>query len=168
MDATERLAQALRRTGLTIAVAESCTGGLLAVRLTDLAGASEYFRGGVVVYQNDVKIDLLDVPQPVLEAHGAVSEETVRVMASGCRRLFSSDIGVAVTGVAGPGGGTREKPVGLVYIGIETPRSSECREYRWPGDRASNRARSVDAAIASLVALTEAWPGSVENGRVLG
>src|SRR5439155_710954 len=110
-----------RAQGITVATAESCTGGLVAARLTSVAGASDVFRGGLVAYENDVKLSQLNVPEETLAAHGAVSAETAAAMAAGARESLGADVAVAVTGVAGPGGGTREKPVGLVYLHASGP-----------------------------------------------
>ena len=108
----------LREQGLTLATAESCTGGLLAKRLTDLPGVSACYRGGVVCYTNDAKRDLLGVPEETLERYGAISEQTARALAQGAAQRLGADIGVGITGIAGPGGGTDDKPTGLVYISV--------------------------------------------------
>jgi PncC family amidohydrolase len=153
----------LSEDGLTISVAESCTGGLLASRITDVAGASAYFLGGVVAYQNDVKERLLAIPRQVLAKVGAVSEETAWAMARGCRELFGSDIGVSITGIAGPSGGTAEKPVGLVYIAVEGLAGRRCERFCWAGDRTSNKESSVRAALEMILSLlAEENPLSVE------
>ncbi len=112
------VARLLVATGATVATAESCTGGLLTKCLTDIPGSSEYFLRGCVAYSNDAKIELLGVPTTFIDAHGAVSEEVARAMAAGCRAAARSDLAISITGVAGPGGGTDEKPVGLVYIAL--------------------------------------------------
>jgi len=151
----ERLGEFLRGGGLTIAVAESCTGGLLGNLITDVPGSSDYFRGGIIAYQNDVKERLLGVPAQVLAAVGAVSEETARAMARGVRNLLKSDIGVGITGIAGPGGGTPDKPVGLVYIAVEGHRGAECRRFQWDGTRLENKARSANAALELVLSLLE-------------
>lgn len=118
----EQVGQQLLAQGLTIACAESCTGGLLTSRLTDIAGSSAYVMGSVVSYTNRIKETLVGVQHETLLAHGAVSEETAREMAEGIRRAIETDIGVGITGIAGPGGGTKEKPVGLVFIAVSGPR----------------------------------------------
>lgn len=133
---------------LTIATAESCTGGLLASMLTDIAGSSEYVLGGVVSYSNGVKQNLLGVRPGTLEQHGAVSPETAAEMARGVRRLLGSDLAVAVTGIAGPGGGTLDKPVGLVYLHLSAPRAEWSRRNVWPYDRTGNKRATVEAALA--------------------
>jgi nicotinamide-nucleotide amidase len=119
-DVPEALVAELARTRATLAVAESCTGGLIAARITAIVGVSPYFPGGVVSYSNQSKVELLGVPQSLLEAHGAVSAEVAEAMATGVRARFKADLGLAVTGVAGPTGGTAEKPVGLVWLGLAT------------------------------------------------
>jgi nicotinamide-nucleotide amidase len=118
----EVLGTLLRRDGMTLAVAESCTGGLISNRITNVPGSSDYFLEGVVSYSNEAKVKKLGVPRDVLEAHGAVSAPVVEAMAGGVRRLAGSDIGISVSGIAGPGGGTTEKPVGTVFIGIDSDR----------------------------------------------
>jgi nicotinamide-nucleotide amidase len=136
-----------RAQGLRLGTAESCTGGLVAARLTDVAGASDVFAGGVVAYANDVKAAELGVPEELLAAHGAVSAEVAAAMAGGVRRRFGVDVGIAVTGVAGPGGGTPEKPVGLVHYHVSAPGLEEGREFSLPSDRETIRSR---ATVASL------------------
>jgi nicotinamide-nucleotide amidase len=136
-----------RARGLTIATAESCTGGLVAGRLTAVPGASDVVAGGIVAYSNELKERQLGVPPGLLAAHGAVSAEVAEVMASGARERLGVDVAVAVTGVAGPGGGTPEKPVGLVYMHAEGPDGGLGREVTFPGDRAAIRARSVVIAL---------------------
>ncbi len=136
--------------GLTIATAESCTGGLVAARLTRVPGSSESFLGGVVAYADAVKTAELDVPQSVLAEHGAVSVEVAEAMADGARRRVGADLAVAVTGVAGPGGGTDEKPVGLVHLHVSGPDGSRARTLDVPGDREQVRARSTVTALHLL------------------
>ena len=141
---------ALRAAGRTLAVAESCTGGLLAKRLTDPAGASDFFLGGVVAYANEVKVAQLGVLPGTLDAHGAVSEATAVEMARGARQRFGADAALAITGVAGPGGGSEEKPVGLVFIAAAVDEEIEARRYHFGGDRDEIRGRSAQAALALL------------------
>ena len=131
----------------TISVAESCTGGGVGALLTDVPGASEAFVGGVIAYGNSVKETLLGVPGAVLDAHGAVSEETAEAMAEGARRLTGSDWGVAITGIAGPGGGTEDKPVGRVWISVAGERAADTRMLDLRGDRAWIRRRAALAAM---------------------
>ncbi len=136
--------------GLTIALAESCTGGLLASALTDVAGSSAYVLGGVVSYSNEAKMRLLGVQEGTLLAHGAVSPQTAAEMAQGARRLFGSDLAVAVTGIAGPGGGTTEKPVGLVYLHLAAHEAGWGKRHVWPYDRVGNKTASVAAGLAMV------------------
>jgi nicotinamide-nucleotide amidase len=150
-----------RRRGLTLATAESCTGGLVSARLTDVPGASAVFRGGVVSYSNDVKESTLGVPHDVLERHGAVSAEAARAMAEGVRERLGADVGVSVTGVAGPDGGTEEKPVGLVYVHAAGPDGEEARRTDFPGDREMIRGRATAAALHLVRRLLESRHTSV-------
>jgi nicotinamide-nucleotide amidase len=136
-----------RELGLSLASAESCTGGLVAARLTSVPGSSEVFAGGVVAYANEVKARELGVPEEVLERHGAVSAETAAAMAAGARERLGADVAVAVTGVAGPGGGTPEKPVGLVFLHAAGPGAGAGRRLEFPGDRDAVRGRSTVAAL---------------------
>ncbi len=132
---------------MTLAVAESCTGGLLGGRLTAESGSSAYFAGGVIAYANAAKTACLGVSPRVLAREGAVSAAVAYLMASGVRARFGTDLGLAVTGVAGPRGGTRAKPVGLVYIGLVDARGGVVRRFRWRGDREAVRAAAVEAAL---------------------
>jgi nicotinamide-nucleotide amidase len=125
----------LQMRGSTLAVAESCTGGLVAQRITSVPGSSRYFIGGVLVYSNEMKTSMADVPSALIAEHGAVSKEVAKTMAEGIRKRCNASIGVGVTGVAGPGGGTPEKPVGLVYVAIADGKKTEVIERKWPGDR---------------------------------
>ena len=139
-----------RERGLTIAAAESCTGGLVSARLTSVPGSSDVFIGGLVAYDDRVKLDGLGVPADVLERHGAVSAETAAAMASGVRRTLGVDLGVSVTGVAGPGGGTPEKPVGLVFIHGDMADASRGVELHLPGNRDAVRRRAAASALHHL------------------
>lgn len=141
----------LRTRGWTLALGESCTGGLVGHRVTQVPGSSEYFAGGVIAYSNEAKQGLLGVAAETLLAHGAVSYETAQEMASGARRLFQADVGLSVTGIAGPGGGTEEKPMGLTYIGLITPGKERVKRYQWSGDRQSNKRESAQAALQLLL-----------------
>jgi nicotinamide-nucleotide amidase len=136
-----------RQRGLTLAAAESSTGGLVAARLTSVPGSSDVFLGAVVAYANEVKISELGVPASVIERHGAVSAETAAAMAAGARASLGADVAVAVTGIAGPGGGSPEKPVGLVYLHAEGPDGGSARELNLPGDRDAVRGRATAAAL---------------------
>jgi nicotinamide-nucleotide amidase len=144
-----------RSRGLTLATAESCTGGLVAARLTGVPGASDVFVGGVVAYANGVKEDELGVPRSVLERHGAVSAEVATAMAEGARKRLGADVAVAVTGVAGPGGGTEEKPVGLVFAHASGPDGAEARRSELPGAREMIRGRATAAALHLVRRLLE-------------
>jgi nicotinamide-nucleotide amidase len=136
--------------GLTVSVAESCTGGLLGNRLTNIAGSSRYIERGVIVYSNRAKEDLLGVPEHLLRAHGAVSEPVARAMAEGVCRISGSPCGLAVTGIAGPDGGSAEKPVGTVYIGCATPGGIDVRRCRFDGDRVAVKWQSSQTALDML------------------
>jgi nicotinamide-nucleotide amidase len=136
-----------RAQGLTLATAESCTGGLIAERLTRVPGSSDVFLGGIVAYANEVKARQLGVPEELIDEHGAVSAEVAAAMVSGVRERLGADVAVADTGVAGPGGGTAEKPVGLVYVAAETPSGSRVLDFNYPADRQAVRSR---AAVAGL------------------
>lgn len=135
---------------LTIAVAESCTGGMIASRLTDVSGSSNYFERGLVTYSNEAKISMLGVPAEVIEKHGAVSEETARLMAEGVRKLAGTDLGLSSTGIAGPTGGSREKPVGTVYLALADSRQTICRHYSYRWDRQRNKEVFSEAALFLL------------------
>ncbi len=142
----------MKETGLTLSLAESCTGGLIAHRITNISGSSNYFLGGVVAYSNEAKEKILGLPHETLLRYGAVSEESARAMAEGARRLFVSDLALAVTGIAGPTGGTPEKPVGLVYIALAAEEEVRCERHIWSGDRLQNKAQSAEAALEMLIA----------------
>ncbi len=146
-----QLAATFDRLGYGLAVAESCTGGQLAAAITDVPGVSSFFFGGVVSYSDNVKREILGVPQEVLTEHGAVSEPTARAMAEGVRQRLATDVGVGITGIAGPGGATDHKPVGLVYIAVATRDRTLCREDVWPGDRDAVRRASVDASLKLIL-----------------
>ena len=144
------IGKALKNKNLSVAVAESCTGGLIQDDLTDIPGSSLYFLGGVVSYSNDSKIDLLDVNEKTIEIEGAVSSQTAIEMAEGIRSKLNSDIGLSVTGIAGPDGGTDDKPVGLVYVGYSDSSGSEYRKYQFGDSRNINKQRSAAAALFFL------------------
>lgn len=146
----ETVARLLTDRGLTIGTAESCTGGLLAKRLTDVAGSTTYMDRGVVTYSNRSKVELLGVPETIIVEHGAVSPETARAMAEGIRRISGTDIGISITGIAGPGGGSPEKPVGLVYIGLATADGVTVQRFVFPGDRAEVRLATSSAALEMI------------------
>jgi nicotinamide-nucleotide amidase len=138
---------ALRQRGWRVGVAESCTAGLLMARLTEVPGSSAWVAGGVVAYANDLKIELLGVPAEMIATHGAVSEPVALAMASGVRDRLGSEVGVGVTGIAGPGGGTTDKPVGTVAIAVKAPGHELVKTFRFPGDRQDVRTRSVAGAL---------------------
>jgi PncC family amidohydrolase len=146
-----RLQAACLARGLTVATAESCTGGAVAAAITAVSGSSGYFRGGVVAYSNDAKRDLLGVPDAVLQAHGAVSAQTAVAMASAAARRLGADLGVSTTGIAGPDGGSAEKPVGLVYVAVHDAAGDDVRRFTWTDDRAGNIAASIEAALDLLL-----------------
>ncbi len=144
------VAAELRSRALTLTVAESCTGGLLGARITARPGSSDYFLGGVVSYANEAKTGLLHVPAGMLAQYGAVSGEVAGAMAEGARDALGADFALSITGVAGPDGGTPEKPVGLVYVGCAGPQGTRVREGSYPGDRDSVRTFSATAALHLL------------------
>jgi nicotinamide-nucleotide amidase len=140
----------LRERGLTLAVAESCTGGLLGIRITDVSGSSDYFLAGLTCYSNRAKMELLGVKEETLVRFGAVSPDTALEMASGVCERCGADVGLATTGIAGPGGGTDRKPIGLVYIAVKVPGATNWRELRLPGERGTVKALTVKAALDLL------------------
>ena len=149
----------LTEQGRTIAVAESCTGGLIADRLTDVPGSSVYFERGLVTYSNLAKQDLLGVPDDILRRHGAVSEETARLMAEGVRRIAGTDLGLASTGIAGPTGGTEDKPVGTVFIALADGRETLCRRYDFRWTRRRNKVITAQTALFVLLRYLKGEPG---------
>jgi PncC family amidohydrolase len=156
----------LFESGLTVATAESCTGGLLSGALTAISGSSAYFPGGIVSYDNKVKSGILGVPPDLIEAHGAVSAQVALSMAQRIRDLLAVDIGMSVTGIAGPGGATLNKPVGTTYIALAADDFEEVRHFCFDGDRAGNRASSLLEALTMLVSYLEARAnGSMSEAR---
>jgi PncC family amidohydrolase len=151
-----RIGAALRSRSMTLALAESCTGGLIGHRLTNIAGSSEYFLGGIVAYAYDAKERLLGVHHQTLYEHGAVSRETAIEMARGARVALGADIGLSVTGIAGPTGGLPGKPVGLTWIAISTRDDEHAEQRIWQGDRDQNKALSAEAALEMLLREVEA------------
>lgn len=141
----------LKAKGMKLALAESCTGGLIAHRITNIPGSSEYFLGGVVSYADAIKHRLLEVDAETLAQDGAVSRQTALEMARGACRVLGADVGVAVTGIAGPGGGSEEKPVGLTWIALVDPDGERVEHHIWSGDRIANKERSAEAALELLV-----------------
>ena len=154
---SQQVGAALLERGATVCAAESCTGGLILSTLTDCAGSSAYVEGGVVSYSNEAKMRLLGVREETLIAHGAVCEAVAAEMAQGALELYGTDYALSVTGIAGPGGGTAEKPVGLTYIGLAGP-DGFLRVARrvWEDDRIGNKMASVEAALEMLLAALEA------------
>jgi nicotinamide-nucleotide amidase len=146
----ETIAETLRARNLTVAVAESCTGGMLGAVLTSVSGSSTYFQGGVIAYADAVKTRELGVSSEALERNGAVSEATARQMACGVRARFATDIGLAITGIAGPGGGTEAKPVGTVYVAAALFNGTRVRACRFAGGRSAVREQSCAAALSLL------------------
>jgi PncC family amidohydrolase len=136
---------------MKLALAESCTGGLIAHRITNVPGSSEYFLGGVVSYADAIKRRLLEVDAETLAQDGAVSRQTALEMARGACRVIGADVGIAVTGIAGPGGGSEDKPVGLTWIAVLGPDVERVERYMWGGDRIANKERSAEAALELLV-----------------
>ena len=162
MDSLERaLVETLRASGETVAVAESCTGGLMARRITDIAGCSDVFLGGCVTYTNEIKQKLIGVSSETLDRFGAVSSETAMEMARGVRAVTGADIGISATGIAGPGGGTEETPVGRVFIGISTPEGESFRKLSLSSMRSREYIRQVSASNAFDMVLKYK-----KNGRI--
>jgi PncC family amidohydrolase len=159
-EALEALCRDIQRTclerGLTVATAESCTGGLVGDLLTDQPGSSGYYRGGLVSYSNELKERELGVPSATIEQHGAVSAQACVAMADGARRRYGSDLAVAVTGIAGPDGGSAAKPVGLTYVAVADGHGHDVRRHQWHGDRRANKLASAAAALRLLAERLEA------------
>lgn len=147
IDLARRVGAACRDRGVRIGTAESCTGGLVAHLITEVPGSSHYFSGGFVTYSNDLKTGFLDVPADVLEAHGAVSAQVALAMAAGARRRLAVDLAVAITGVAGPDGGTAAKPVGLTYVAVADADGDDVHRHLWDSDRTGNKRLSAGAAL---------------------
>jgi PncC family amidohydrolase len=145
------VADLLRERGWRLAVAESCTGGLIGHRLTNVPGASTFYMGSVTAYAYEAKVRLLGVQWKTLEEEGAVSEPVVLEMARGVRRALAADVGLSVSGIAGPGGGTVAKPVGLTCFGLSTPHYEQAWEFIWQGNRLQNKEQSAEKALQLLV-----------------
>jgi PncC family amidohydrolase len=141
----------LRARGLKLATAESCTGGLIANRITDVPGSSDYFLGGVMAYAYEAKVALLKVSWDTLHTYGAVSRETVLEMAEGARKALGADLAISVSGIAGPGGGLPNKPVGTTWLGLSVKDGQWARLYCFDGDRLQNKSSSADAALQMLL-----------------
>jgi PncC family amidohydrolase len=141
----------LRRTGLKLATAESCTGGLLGDMVTDVPGSSDYYLGGVVVYANEAKETLLNVPGEIILKYGAVSRETVTVMADSVRQILGADVSLAISGIAGPAGGTKEKPVGTVWVALSSPGGTRSELFHFSGNRKIIKSQAAETAIRMLM-----------------
>ena len=141
----------MRDRGIKIVTAESCTGGLIASRITDIPGSSDYFLGGIVAYAYEAKVSLLNVSWETLKKFGAVSRETVLEMARGAREALAADLAISVSGIAGPGGGLPDKPVGTTWIGLSAQEGEWARVYCFDGDRLQNKSSSADAALQLLL-----------------
>ncbi len=155
-DTVQALAQALRARGWWLATAESCTGGLVAARCTDLSGSSQWFERGFVTYSNAAKTEALGVDAALLQAHGAVSEAVARAMAEGARRSARVDVALSTTGIAGPEGGSPAKPVGTVWMAWALPGATHATEHHFAGDRAQVRQAAVETALRTLLDLLNA------------
>ncbi len=151
MNPEEELGSVLRARRMSVAVAESVTGGMVSDRITDVPGSSEYFLGGVVAYSNESKMRLLGVRKETLESYGAVSGETAREMATGIRRTYSADVGAAATGIAGPSGATPSKPVGTVFLAVEIRGKRIAEEALFPGERAEVKRAASDRLIGMII-----------------
>jgi PncC family amidohydrolase len=141
----------LQQLGLRLALAESCTGGLIGHRITNVPGSSEYFAGGIVAYSYEAKVKTLGVSWNILNSVGAVSSETVLAMARGAKEMMDADVAISISGIAGPGGGTDEKPVGTVWVGLVAADGNWSQELHFEGDREQNKASSADAALQMLL-----------------
>lgn len=158
MNLEEKIVRELQKRGYTITTAESCTGGLLAGRILNVAGASAVYNEGHITYSNEAKERLLGVAHETLEQYGAVSQQTAAEMAEGAARVANANVGLSTTGIAGPGGGTSEKPVGLVYVGCCINGEVTVEECRFTGNREENRASAVEAALNLLLKMLVAAP----------
>jgi PncC family amidohydrolase len=151
-----RVGAILKARGWTVCAAESCTGGLVMHRLTNISGSSAYVLGGVVSYSNEAKQKLLGVKEETLIAYGAVSEQTALEMVAGAQKLFDADLAVSITGIAGPGGGSPEKPVGLTYIGLmRRGQAPQARKHIWRGDREAIKTASANGTLNWLLEVLE-------------
>jgi PncC family amidohydrolase len=153
-----QVGRALKERHWTLAVAESCTGGLVGHKITEVPGSSDYFIGGIITYTYEAKEKFLGVDHKTLETHGAVSEETALQMAEGVRKAFDVDIGIGVTGIAGPGSDLSEKPVGLTWIAVSTAEGTLAQSHHWKGDRSSNKLQSAQAALEFTLRIIKETP----------
>ena len=147
----QQVGKALKDTGQTLAVAESCTGGLIGHLLTEVPGSSDYFLGGIIAYSNQAKQEHLGVSEETLKNHGAVSQQTAAQMAAGARDALGANLAISVTGVAGPTGGSPEKPVGLTWIGLASSEGTRAEKFRFDGDRTQNKLLAATAALKLLL-----------------
>lgn len=147
MTLAEQIGILLKNKKMTLSVAESCTGGLVGDMITNVSGSSDYFFGGIIAYDNRIKIEVLGVDQEILDTFGAVSAETAKKMAVRVKDICKTDIGVSVTGIAGPSGGSVEKPVGLVYVGLAADGIISAKKFLWTGSRIENKQQSAQAAL---------------------
>ncbi|OGX37593.1 MAG: hypothetical protein A3C36_04755 [Omnitrophica WOR_2 bacterium RIFCSPHIGHO2_02_FULL_52_10] len=150
MDLERKIGQKLIRSGKTLAIAESCTGGLLSNRLTNVPGSSQFLKLSIVAYSNAAKIKLLKVPKRLIRQNGAVSNQVAVALAKNVRKILKTDFGIGITGIAGPSGGSRLKPVGLTYIAVSTPFDTLCLECRFKGTRSFIKAQAVHQALRTL------------------
>ncbi len=150
-----KIGQILAERGQKVAFAESCTGGLIGHRITNIPGSSEYYLGSITAYAYEAKVHWLSVSWDTLEAHGAVSREVVLEMANGVREALKADVGLSVSGIAGPGGGMPEKPVGTTWVGLATAEGAWARHFCWDGDRIQNKTDSADAVLQMLLEYLE-------------
>lgn len=146
----QQISELLIKQKRTLAITESCTGGLLGDTITNVSGSSNYFLGGIIVYHNKIKQNIVGVQETTIKKFGAVSEETVKELSSNIRKMFGSDIGIAITGIAGPMGGSVKKPVGFTWIGLATEKEIITRNFIWEGDRITNKKNSTQAALRML------------------
>lgn len=151
LDLARRVAAVCRQRAVRLGAAESCTGGLVGHVITEVPGSSDYFAGALVTYANEIKVGLADVPESVLAAHGAVSAQVAKAMADGARQRLGVDLAVAVTGVAGPDGGSDAKPVGLTYVAIADADGDDVRRFVWDSDRTGNKRLSAAAALELVI-----------------
>ena len=152
-DLTKTLAEILLSRNWTVSLAESCTGGLVCATLTELSGSSEWFERGYITYSNEAKIECLGVPAELIETHGAVSQAVAKAMAEGARINSGSNVAISITGIAGPSGGTSEKPVGTVWFGWATANQTQTKTLRFDGDRQKVREQAAEFALAELISL---------------
>lgn len=158
MNIEEQIGVLLKKHNLTLAVAESCTGGLVGDLITNISGSSEYFLGGIIAYDNRIKINVLGVDKEIIDSFGAVSAETAKKMAMQVKTKCGSSIGLSTTGIAGPNGGSREKPVGLVYIGLAANDIVIAKKFLWNGTRIENKQQSARAALELLKEYMQSKP----------